>query len=148
VFGVSSWNSFWGTSAPDFMCCSESTLAAVTWMKLPGKWTIPLCFKERDKGCLLAVACSTLHAFTSTVNKRSRSAFPMESKWQWMAMTCSLQTLAATNVNLINDNSSPSNRPQTRGDKRWQHLKKKLSYSDVSPTKQMCSLHKFESYEF
>ena len=27
------------------------------------------------------------------------------------------------------------------------HLKKKLSHSDVSPTKQMRSLHKFESYE-
>jgi len=38
---------------------------------------------------------------------------------------------------LINENSSLSNRPQTRDEMQWHCLKKKLSFSDVSPTKQM-----------
>jgi len=46
-----------------------------------------------------------------------------------------LQNLTATNVNLINDNSSPSNPPQTRDEMQQTTPQNKVSYSDVSPRK-------------
>jgi len=61
--------------------------------------------------------------------QRQQMPFPLFCSLSW--------NLTATNVNVMNDVCSLKVQPQTRDKVNEKHLRKKLSYSNVSPTEWM-----------